>query len=61
MSIDKKIKSNRFLLFLCGGVLLIAGITLVLICWKDVVAFFRGVSGIVLAIGGLVLLYMMKE
>ena len=61
MSIDKKIKSSRFLLFLCGGIVLIAGMTLVLIWWTDVVSFFKGFIGMFLAVGGLLLLYMIKE
>ena len=61
MSLDKKIKSSKNLLFLCGGVVLIIGMTLVLFWWRDVVILFRGAIGILLALGGMLLLYMVKE
>lgn len=61
MSIDKRIKSSKFLLFLCGSIILVVGITLVLIWWKDVVSLFKGFIGMFMSVGGLVLLYMMKE
>ena len=57
----KKNKSTKFP-FLIGGIIsLVVGITLVLVCWEDVVLFFRGVTGMVLAIGGLVLMVLAKE
>ena len=61
MSIDKKIKSSKALLAVCGGVVLVFGITLVLVWWQDVASLFRGFIGMALALGGMLLLYMMKE
>ena len=61
MSIDKEIKSSKPLLFICGSVVLVVGITLVLVWWHDVVVLFKGVIGMALALGGLLLLYMVKE
>ena len=61
MGIDKTIKSNKILLFLCGGFCLVAGITLILLWWQDVVALFKAVGAVLLALGGLVLLDMLKE
>ena len=61
MSLDKKIKSSKPLLFLIGGILLIAGITVILVWWQEVVVLFRGAFGMLLALGGLFLLYMVKE
>jgi len=61
MSLDKKIKSNKALLFLTGGAVLVLGITLILVWWPDVVSFFKGLIGMTLSVGGLLLLYMIKE
>ena len=49
MSIDKKIKSSKALLAVCGGVVLVFGITLVLVWWQDVASLFRGFIGMALA------------
>ena len=43
--------------FLVGIFILILGITLILVWWKDVAALFRGVAGMILALGGLLVLY----
>ena len=61
MSLDKKIKSSKELLFFCGSVSLIVGMTMILVWWRDVVILFRGGIGMFLALGGLLLLYMVKE
>jgi len=61
MSLDKKIKSNKPALLIIGSLVLIAGMTMVLVWWKDVVALWRGFSGMAVALGGLLLLYMVKE
>ncbi len=61
MTIDKKIKGNRPALFLTGSIVLIVGLVLVLVWWPDVVSFMKGFIGMAVAIGGLVLLYMVKE
>ena len=44
-----------------GGTLLVLGMTLVIVWWADVVSVFRGFLGIFLALGGLIVLYMVKE
>ena len=44
-----------------GSGLLLAGITLVLTQWNFVVAFFKGMMGIILAIAGLLVLMLIKE
>lgn len=49
------------MLFLIGSMVLIAGLTLILVWWQDVVVLFRGVIGMLVALGGLLLLYMVKE
>ena len=61
MSIDKKVKSSKGTLFFLGSFVLVVGLTLVLIWWNDVVTLFRGVIGMLLALGGLLILYMVKE
>ncbi len=48
---------KRFIAMLAGTFLLIAGATLILTWWLEVVILFRGMVGIVLAIAGLVILY----
>lgn len=55
----KGIEKTR--LMIVGSILLLAGITLVLMWWPDVLALFRGFLGMALAVGGLVVLYMIKE
>jgi len=58
MSQEKKEnKAKKIILFLAGFVILILGISLVLFWWKDVVIFFRGILGMVIALSGLVILY----
>ncbi len=61
MSLDKKIKSSKGLLFFCGSVCLIVGMTMILVWWREVMVLFRGGMGIFLALGGMLLLYMVKE
>ncbi len=61
MTLDKKIKSSKPALLILGSVVLIAGMTMVLVWWKDVVALWRGFSGMAVALIGLLLLYMVKE
>lgn len=61
MSWDKKIKESRAGLFVIGSAVLVAGICLILVWWRDVVTVFRGVGGMAVALGGLLLLYMVKE
>ena len=61
MGIDKTIKSSKFLMFLCGGFCLVAGITLILLWWPAVVCLFKASGALLLALIGLILLYMIKE
>jgi hypothetical protein len=61
MGLDKTIKESKLALLISGFVFLILGITLVLVWWADVVSFFRGFIGVLIALGGLLVLYMVKE
>ena len=54
-------KTNPLVLFLIGTVIMIAGVTLILIWWNDVVQLFRGGIGILLGIVGLFILYNIKK
>lgn len=48
---------KKFVLFAVGFFILILGITLILVCWKDVVSLFKGASGVILALAGLFMMY----
>ncbi len=48
---------NKMVLFLCGFVLMVAGIILVLRDWPSLVIVFKGVSGPLLAVAGMVMLF----
>jgi len=61
MGIGKKVKDSKLALFLIGMGWLTLGITLVIVWWPDVVSFFRGFIGIAIALGGMLVLYMVKE
>ena len=61
MSLDKKIKSSKAALLVIGFAVLTAGIVMVLVWWPDVVSLFKGAIGMGVALGGLLLLYMVKE
>lgn len=61
MGIDKTVKESKLILFLLGTAFLVVGTTLVLIWWQDVVSLFRGFIGVFIALGGLLILYMMRE
>jgi len=52
---------KKFVLFLVGFVVLILGVTLILVWWKDVAVLFRGTVGIILALGGLFTLYAVSK
>ena len=54
-------KPNRVMLFAAGSVCLVVGIALILVWWSDVVSLFRAGGALLLALGGLVLLYMVKD
>jgi len=57
----KKQKSKKMIYLIAGCVFLVLGITLVLVWWEDVVSLFRGLLGMVMAVGAMVLLYLGKE
>ncbi len=52
---------KKFIRFFIGPVVLLAGVTVILAWWPDVVSFFRGFIGMALAIGGLLKLYSMSK
>ncbi len=49
------------LTFVVGAGLLIFGVSLILGWWNDVVILFKGGAGIVLALGGMLTLYLAKR
>ena len=59
--INTKGSQTKMIQFLAGGVILILGVTLILVWWADVVSLFKGALGIGLALGGLVMLYMVNK
>ena len=52
---------KKILLSVLGSVILVLGITLILVWWNDVVRLFKGASGMVLALGGLMILFLIRE
>ena len=58
---QQKESSKRFLMVLGGSFVLILGITLVLAWWQYVVMLFKGLIGMVLALAGLVMLYVLSK
>ena len=58
---DQKNNYKKFVLFVAGFFVLILGITLILVCWKDVVALFRGATGMALTLAGLFMLYAVSK
>ena len=52
---------KKFVLSILGVLMVVLGITMVLSFWPDVVSFFKGISGIVISIAGLTLLYFLKK
>jgi hypothetical protein len=58
MSIKTPLK--KLILYLLGSFILVAGISLILLWWRDVVILFRGIFGMVLALAGLLALYSLK-
>lgn len=61
MGLDKQIKASKAALLFFGLGFMILGIVLVLVWWQDVVIVFRGFIGVMIALGGLLVLYMVKE
>lgn len=52
---------KKFLFFLVGNAVLILGVMLILAWWQDVVILFRGATGLVLALAGLLTLYILSQ
>ena len=52
---------KKFLLFLCGNVVLVLGVMLILTWWQDVVILFRGAVGIIFALAGMLTLYILSQ
>lgn len=52
---------KRLTLYVAGGFILVLGITLILAWWPDAVVLFRGMIGMVLAVGGLLILYSLQR
>jgi len=48
---------KKFLLFVAGFFILILGVALILAWWPAVTALFQGSIGVILALGGLLMLY----
>ncbi len=61
MAFDKKILRSKPVLFIFGMILMIVGIALVLVWWKDVTVLFRGCIGVFAALGGLLVLAMIRK
>ena len=61
MSEEQKTNYKKFLNFVIGFFLLVLGITLVLACWNEVVIFFKGIIGMILAMAGLLVLYTLNK
>ena len=57
---DQKEKFKKSVLLVGGVVSLVLGIALILAWWPHVVSLFKGVIGIVLALAGMILLYIMR-
>ncbi|MFC1510244.1 hypothetical protein ACFL49_01105 [Candidatus Omnitrophota bacterium] len=52
---------KTFFLGLVGSCILIIGTTFILTWWSDVVSLFKGAVGIILAIGGMGVLYFLSK
>lgn len=61
VSDNRKNSYKKFVLCVGGFFILVLGMTLILVCWKDVVALFKGATGIVLALSGLFMLYAVNK
>jgi hypothetical protein len=52
---------KKFLVMLVGSFLLIVGVAMILGCWQELVIFFKGVTGMILAGSGLLVLYSLSK
>jgi uncharacterized membrane protein len=57
----KTVNKQRTAAGAAGAVMLVLGVSLILAWWPDVIAFVRGMIGMVLAVGGLLILYFIKR
>jgi uncharacterized membrane protein len=58
---DNNKSYKNFILGSVGSLLLVFGITLILIFWKDVISLFRGMLGIIMAVAGLAVIYFVQK
>ncbi|OGW96260.1 MAG: hypothetical protein A2Z81_05595 [Omnitrophica WOR_2 bacterium GWA2_45_18] len=61
MSKSKPSAYKKIVVGLGGIFILIAGLTLILLFWKDVVIIFKGTIGMILALAGLLMLYALNQ
>jgi len=59
--VNQKKAYKKFILFVVGFFVLILGITLILVWWSNVVVLFKGAVGIILALAGLFMLYVVSK
>ena len=52
---------NKIPLNILAIILLVGGVSLILLWWKDIVIFFRAIAGIGLALAGLLIMYFQKH
>ena len=52
---------KRFVLFVIGFFVLVLGVTLILVWWKDLVTLFKGSIGFVFALAGLFMMYAVNK
>ena len=58
---DQKSTYKKFIMFVFGFFILILGTTLILAWWTDVIIFFKGTLGKILAVAGLLMLYTLNK
>ncbi len=58
---DQKNTYKKFIMFVVGFFILILGTTLILAWWTDVIIFFKGTLGKILAVAGLLMLYTLNK
>lgn len=58
---NKKASNKRFLKSLIGCFAIVVGMTLILLWVEDVKIFFRSITGMLCAGGGMLLLYSLKK
>jgi len=58
---SEKYHYKKFLLSLIGIFILVLGITLTLAWWQDFMHVLKGISGFILSLAGLLMLYSLKR